>query len=111
MNARYELLNTIPGNTSLLCADISYTGSTWSEDNQTKSFALSVNHSPEEFDRFLDDLNFEYDNGYGGQELYGTLWFTDGTWATRDEYDGSEWWAHHRQPEIPSHLTSNYGTT
>ena len=38
---------------------------------------------------FLNDLNFEYDSGYGGQELYGTVWFKDNTWAGRGEYDGS----------------------
>jgi hypothetical protein len=109
MNARYELLNTIPETTSLLCATLYYEPSFLSsnDDNTTSlSVSLPVNHSKEEFDRFLDLLNFEYDAGYGGQELYGTLWFTDGRWATRGEYDGSEWWNVHNQPEIPSHLLS-----
>ena len=45
-------------------------------------------------------MNFEYDNGFGGQELYGTIWLKDGTWCTRGEYDGSEWWEHHERPDI-----------
>ena len=41
----------------------------------------------------LPFLNFEYDDGYGAQELFGYVWFTDGSWSERDEYDGSERWA------------------
>lgn len=53
---------------------------------------LHIGHSPEEraaFDRLMDR---EYDDGHGSQELYGVLWFSDGRWAKRGEYDGSEWW-------------------
>ena len=34
----------------------------------------------------LPDIDKEYDDGYGGQELYGTIWYKDGTWSTRGEY-------------------------
>lgn len=53
---------------------------------------------------WLAKLDFEYDNGYGGQEIDGTIWFTDGTWATRGEYDGSEWWELRQCPELPTYL-------
>jgi len=53
---------------------------------------------------FLNKLDFEYDNGFGLQRLFGVVWFEDGTWATRGEYDGSEWWEVHEIPEIPDHL-------
>ena len=53
------------------------------------------------FDAFLQALNFEYDAGFGSQELDGVIWFADGTWAERGEYDGSEWWEHRVRPEIP----------
>jgi len=49
----------------------------------------------------LPHLNFIYDNGYGGQELFGTIWYTDGTWSERGEYDGSEWWVYHKCPPLP----------
>ena len=58
------------------------------------------------YQQFMNALDFKYDAGYGGQQLHGTIWFTDGTWATRDEYDGLEWWEHHNKPEIPLSLTS-----
>ena len=44
-------------------------------------------------------LNFEYCAGYGFQELNGYIWYADGTWSGRGEYDGSEWWQHQERPE------------
>lgn len=53
-------------------------------------------------DKVLPQLDFEYDNGYGGQCLTGTIWYTDGTWSERGEYDGSEWWEHKERPHLPT---------
>jgi len=50
------------------------------------------------FSSVITDLDFEYDNGYGGQEIYGYIWYSDGTWSERKEYDGSEEWAHKKCP-------------
>jgi hypothetical protein len=50
----------------------------------------------------LGQLDFDYDDGFGGQELYGHIWYEDGTWSNRREYDGSEWWEHHECPSIPN---------
>ena len=57
----------------------------------------------DQYAEFTQALNFEYNDGYGGQELFGTIWFNDGTWATRGEYDGHEWWEYHCYP--PIHMT------
>lgn len=46
--------------------------------------------------------NVLYDSGFGIQELFGTIWYTDGTWSERCEYDGSEWWEYRERPKIPS---------
>ena len=46
-----------------------------------------------------EKFNVEYKNGYGLQELFGTIWMKDGTWYTRSEYDGAEWWTHHECPD------------
>lgn len=51
-------------------------------------------------ERILRLLDFDYDSGYGRQYIDGIIWYEDGTWSTRGEYDGSEWWRHHRCPEI-----------
>jgi hypothetical protein len=50
-------------------------------------------------------LDFEYDHGFGGQELFGVIWYTNGNWSNRSEYDGSEWWTYNRCPEIPKELS------
>lgn len=53
-------------------------------------------------DEVLPKLDFKYDNGYGSQELEGTVWYSDGTWSERGEYDGSEWWEHRECPPLPN---------
>ena len=50
-------------------------------------------------DQVLPQLDFEYDGGFGGQFLFGYIWYTDGTWSERGEYDGSEWWKHKERPK------------
>ena len=65
---------------------------------------LKVGYSKEEYLKFLDTLNFSYDSGYGSQELYGTIWYEDGSWSERGEYDGSEWWEYKKTPVIPNKL-------
>lgn len=68
------------------------------------SCILKVSHTKEEYKAFLESLDFEYDDGYGTQELYGCIWYTDGTWSSRGEYDGSEWWSFNCVPTIRSEL-------
>jgi hypothetical protein len=53
-------------------------------------------------DEVIELLDFDYDDGYGKQYIVGTIWFKDGTWSTRGEYDGSEWWEHHERPNLPN---------
>jgi hypothetical protein len=72
--------------------------------SDVKKFILKETAQQIEFSEFLDQLNFEYDSGYGRQNLFGTIWFVDGTWAYRQEYDGSEWWEYYSCPVIPNHL-------
>ena len=51
-------------------------------------------------DELLEKLDFDYDDGYGGQNLMGYIWYTDGSWSQRGEYDGSEWWEHMERPDL-----------
>ena len=55
-----------------------------------------------ELNEVLPMLDFVYSNGYGTQYIDGTIWYEDGTWSERGEYDGSEWWEHRQRPEIPN---------
>lgn len=55
--------------------------------------------------KFLEKLDFKYDDGFGGQELFGTVWLNDNeSWLERGEYDGSEWWVLKQLPKIPKNL-------
>jgi hypothetical protein len=45
---------------------------------------------------------FEYDDGFGGNEIAGSLKVVgDNWWLERGEYDGSEWWEFKTLPTMP----------
>ena len=70
------------------------------DDCKNKVF-LKINYEKSDLNLFLNQINFEYNSGYGGQYLYGIVWLDDGSWLERGEYDGSEWWEHKTCPDIP----------
>ncbi len=98
MNAKQEFILAIQGN-NLLCVLIRF-----GAYNLEKQLVLTTGYTKEEYNQFLNDMDFEYNSGYGGQQLYGTIWFCDGTWCSRGEYDGSEWWQYNICPDIPPEL-------
>jgi hypothetical protein len=53
----------------------------------------------------LDKLDFDYGGWGQGQRLDGYIWYTDGSWSERYEYDGSEWWVYKCCPEIPKEVS------
>lgn len=86
----------------LICATINVGYSYTSEDK--KPYILKRFHTSKQYEAFLHNLDQTYDEGYGGQELHGTVWFANGKWAERGEYDGSERWELHEYPEFPIEL-------
>jgi len=106
MNAKTEFLQHVGDPATVLCASISHDNPFFDDDQMTE-LNLPVNRTAEDMDNFINSLDFEYNNGYGLQKLYGCIWFKNGTWSTRGEYDGSEWWEHHCIPKIPKELKSN----
>ena len=105
MNAKKELLVELKNPKDILCATITF-GQMWYEPEGKKHLILKLDYTPTELAQFLVYLDFDYDAGYGTQELHGTVWLKDGTWLDRGEYDGSEWWIHQMLPEIPNELKS-----
>lgn len=69
-----------------------------------KIITLKENWTNDEWLRFLDGLQFNYDDGFGSQHLFSVVWFKDGSWLEREEYDGSEGWVLKRTPDIPQIL-------
>jgi len=102
MNAREEFIRHI-GIRKVLCAQIQH-GEDYSDDDKPVIFNLTTGSTEEDRTQFLNDLDFDYDNGYGGQNLFGTIWYEDGTWSERGEYDGSEWYVYRQCPQIPAEL-------
>lgn len=94
-NAKNEFLNHTE-HLKVKCASIHY-----QDDNNSKDIFLTTHHTLEEYDQFLCDLDFEYDAGYGEQYLFGYIWYNNGTWSERIEYDGAEGWEFKSIPEIP----------
>lgn len=105
-NAKLELINSIRERT-VKCAEIAYSScSLWEMDDQipppNKEIFLKVGYTESDWQEFLNELDFSYDSGYGGQELHGTVWFNSDAWMERQEYDGSEYWTICSKPNIPS---------
>ena len=91
-NAKDELLEHIKGR-KVVFVDIHY--GVELPLNEQKFFSGELNE-------VLPMLDFVYSDGYGKQYIDGTIWYEDGTWSDRGEYDGSEWWEHRQRPEIPN---------
>jgi hypothetical protein len=104
-NAAEEFVNLVSrtGGISNIKAAIIYKELYYSDNIETA--ILDVGYSTKEYTEFMEDLaQIDYRSGFGSQELFGIIWFKDGTWATRGEYDGSEWWEHHKCPDIEEHF-------
>ena len=103
-NAKEELLDKMPINAVIKEAFI------WHGDDyytNKRYFVLKEDYTEEDYDTFMNSLDFNYDNGFGGQEVYGVVVFTDGTWLERHEYDGSEWWEYKKTPDIKKLMEEN----
>ena len=65
---------------------------------------LKENWNNDEWLKFLTILNFNYNNCFGRQEIFGIVWLTDGAWLERYKYDGAEEWVLKKPPTIPAEL-------
>lgn len=99
MNAKEELLKELSkvGKTADDILDILVFYNVWYLDDDE----ITVNHVIEEYEarengakviRTIDDLDFDYDKGYGSQYVFGFVLLKDNSWFERHEYDGAEWW-------------------
>lgn len=102
MNAKQELLNIITSrNLTILKIEITY-------DNIDYNISYDNYSAITKIITTLDDLDFDYDAGFGTQELFGTVYCKDSNncpvWLTRGEYDGSEWWDINTIPEFYNNI-------
>jgi hypothetical protein len=96
MNAKEEFEDFVTSRPNVICAIITV----MDDDLKAKQTVLRIGYTEEQYQDFLNSLDFDYDDGYGLQYLYGTIWFNNNTWATRGEYDGSEWWIYNECPQV-----------
>ena len=99
INAQEELLEKLKGCDGISCAFLVRT----THEGERTTIVLKLNHSFDDYDRFLKLLNFEYDNSFGGGYLKGTIWFEDDTCMERiiTDDDRGEFWWHNMLPYIP----------
>ena len=103
-NAKTEFLEHIRDKPPILCARVIF-GDPWYIDEESKFINLKMSYTQSDLENFLCSIDKEYDLGYGDQELFGTIWYTNGTWSSRGDYDdGGEWWEHNTVPKIPDGL-------
>lgn len=101
-NCKDEFLSHIEGK-DLLCCRITRDDDFYDLD-KSDEFLLPVGFSDEQYQSFLESLDWRYDFGFGCQEVYGFIWYKDGTWSERLVYDGAENWVHKTCPKIPLEL-------
>lgn len=98
INAKEELCNHINEDAMMRIPEAIFI------DLKGKQYLFKPNDGLEGFEIFLEEIDIDYNDGYGGQELYGTIWYRDGTWSERGEYDGAEWWEFKKCPPYPKEL-------
>lgn len=78
----------------------------YNSDDTSNPILLREGYTQEEYEEFLNKLDFDYDDGFGLQHMFGTVWLSEpNIWMDRGEYDGSEWWRVNQCPEIPEELS------
>ena len=102
-NAKAELKELLsePEMASILAAEVSFDPNYEYEEEPSHVLTLPMGFSAKEEQNLWAFLDRTYDAGWGSQKLFGTIWLQDGSWLTRGEYDGSEWWNHNKRPAIP----------
>lgn len=71
-----------------------------------KNALLKPGYSDRDLNRFKNEVDSlgQYDEGYGRQQLFGDVVFNDGSWLSRHEYDGSEWWHYNIKPTYEAYI-------
>jgi hypothetical protein len=89
-NAKQEFLDFIKEKPAVKCAWVEYSPSFTSEE---KRYILNPDYTRKEFEELLNCLDFDYNAGHKIYPcIFGVIFFSDGTWAERDEYEGAEKW-------------------
>lgn len=98
MNAKQEFINVVQTTGSVvIAACLAY----FDNEGDSRTFMFGVGDN---YQDFMNRLNFDYDSENGTQQLYGVVWFSDGSWAERETEGDEEFWVHRKAPTIPARL-------
>lgn len=100
MTFKQELFDFLKDKPKVICAEVS--GGIYDNEFKCETFNLKVNHTAEDFFKFLDF--FDYEEDFHNAEPEGIIWFEDKSWAERED-EGLCWWIHHTTPKIPDYLS------
>lgn len=107
MNAKLEFLETV-GDKKIYCALLNFTENKHQKrvfgQDDNDIVVLKSGWNNEEYQQFLKEIDRDYDDGFGKQFLHGHIWYEDGSWEERVQYDGGEWWVYNKRPNIPEDL-------
>ncbi len=99
MNAKTEFLRDTKGY-NIIGVEIFFGGSYNDYNDNDDRFILPLLYSDIQYEKMLKFLDREYDDGYGGQQLFGLIMCGDDIWFERDEYDGAESWKLYKYPNL-----------
>lgn len=100
INAKQEFLSEIEGKASVIAVVLRR----MVDYGVYNTFILPEGYTSDQFESFLDSIDFAYDENYGAQALEGFIWYADSTWSERGEYDGAEWWDYKQRPDIAVYM-------
>lgn len=110
INAKDELLRKLSSNkklkTNIICADITFHNK---RDDSYKRISLKMGFDDLQYEQFLNQLEFDYNDESGSICLSGVVWLNDNDYFERTEYedyDGyyEEYWKYYFIPVIPGDL-------
>ena len=103
MNAKNEYLKVTAGRV-VVCAEIKLKEPYYFNAPENITSLLSVGYQQKELDKFLESLNYDYDESNHYLMLFGYIWFAGFSWAERYQDEDIQAWSIKECPAIAEYL-------
>ena len=112
-NAKEELLEFLMGckkriEGKIIGITILYTKPNHFNGNIVDTYHVFNYHQNDDLNEYLNLLDFEYEGRWDELTIAGTIWFSDGNYAHREDFDGQEWWHLHQAPMMVFFKQENF---
>ena len=104
MTVKESFMQAIIGRTLHCCTMTIYPRNILGYLKKSTHARLRVGYTEEEFNDFLERIDISNHWSPGSESVAGTIWFTDGIWATKDIYDTIFGWHIHKIPLVDKSL-------